>query len=127
MKFSLRFLFLLLPVFLLSFAFQDNSRAIVNALQKANAREVTAYFASAVDVKFPAQEEMKNAGKAEASQAFISFFEKNHIHNFQLTSQRELSGTMYITGKIEGNKNYNLTLLMRQKEGNLYIISVRIN
>ena len=50
------------------------------------------------------------------------------IKGFENTSQREMSGTMYLTGKLLNNaKGYNITIMMKSKESKWQIITLRIS
>ncbi|WP_447641318.1 MULTISPECIES: DUF4783 domain-containing protein [Chitinophagaceae] len=101
---------------------------IVNALKSADPSEVSQYFDDVLDVKLPDKEEAKNIGKNQASILFRSFYSSNNINGFSLTSRREMSGTMYIAGKLAGkNKSFNITLMIHNKGNQPYIISARIN
>src|ERR1044071_6598221 len=121
--------FFILSAFItLSFIIQNDTDNIVKALKDANAGQVSFYFDKILDVKFPEKDEIKSIGKNQAGIALKSFFDENGITGFDLSSQRELSGTMYITGKLlNKEKGYNLTLLLKNKEGKQQIITVRIN
>ena len=67
-------------------------------------------------------------GKTQAGITVKSFFDQNSIKGFEPTSQREMGGTSYITGKLQGgSKAYNLTVLMKSKGDKLSIISIRVN
>lgn len=101
---------------------------LVNALKSANADEVSTYFDKILDIKFPDKDEIKSIGKNQAGIALKSFFDNNNIKGFELSSQREMGGTMYIAGKlINGGEGYKLSLMMRTKEGKPQIITVRIS
>jgi hypothetical protein len=101
---------------------------IVNALKSANADEVSNYFDKMLDIKFPEKEEIKSIGKNQAGIALKSFFDNNNIKGFELSSQREMGGTMYIAGKLtNGADGYKLSIMMRTKEGRPQIITVRIS
>src|SRR3954467_12885693 len=101
---------------------------IVNALKSANADEVSNYFDKMLDIKFPEKEEIKSIGKNQAGIALKSFFDNNNIKGFELSSQREMGGTMYIAGKLtNGADGYKLSIMMRTKEGRTQIITVRIS
>jgi len=113
---------------LCGFTIFDNSNAIINALKSGNAEEVSRYFDNYIDLKLPEKDEIKNIGKNQASIAFQNFFKDNAIKGFELTSQRDMNGTMYIAGKLQnGGKGYNITLLLKTKDGSQQIITVRIN
>jgi hypothetical protein len=101
---------------------------LVNALKSANADEVSNYFDKILDIKFPDKDEIKSIGKNQAGIALKSFFDNNNIKGFELSSQREMGGTMYIAGKLtNGNEGYKLSIMMRTKEGKPQIITVRIS
>ena len=122
------FTILILALFTMSFVRQPDSVPIVNALKTGSADEVSSYFDKIIDIKFPDKDEIKSIGKNQAGFALKSFFEENSISGFDLTSQRELGGTMYITGKLlDADKGYNLTLMLKNKGGKQQIITVRIN
>ena len=111
-----------------SFIIQNDGVNIIKALKTADAAQVANYFDTILDIKLPEKEEIKSIGKNQAGIALKSFFEENRITGFELTSQRELGGTMYITGKLlDESKGYNLTLMIKNKGGKQQIITVRIN
>ncbi len=113
---------------LLSFTYSDNSTAIINALKAGNTEELSKYFDNYIDLKLPEKSEIKNMGRNQAGIALGSFFKENNIKGFDLSSQRDMNGTMYMAGKLQnGGKGYNATILMKTKDGNLQIISLRIN
>lgn len=122
--------FIIAIVSLLSMSFMRQADAgnIVKALKSGDATQVSSYFDKILDLKFPDKEEIKSIGKNQAGIALKSFFTDNGITGFELASQREMGGTMYITGKLlsEG-KGYNLTLLLKSKDDKQQIITVRIN
>jgi hypothetical protein len=113
---------------MMSFSFQNGSDKIINALKQGSSEEFSSYFDNLLDIKLPEKEEIKNIGKTQAGIVMKTFFEQNAITSFDVTSQRELSGTMYITGKLTGdNKNYNLTVMMKNRGDKLSVITVRIS
>jgi hypothetical protein len=125
---QISFLFLTLALITFSFRTQNDGVNVIKALKSADATEVASYFDKILDVKFPEKEEIKSIGKNQAGIALKSFFDENSISGFELTSQRELGGTMYITGKLlDADKGYNLTLMLKNKGGRQQIITVRIN
>ncbi|MBC7720676.1 MAG: DUF4783 domain-containing protein [Pedobacter sp.] len=123
--------FLLLTVIsvaLFSFKTADNVPAIINALKIGSAEEVGKYFDNFIDLKLPEKDEIKNMGKNQASIALQSFFKDNGIKGFELTSQREMGASMYLAGKLQNaGKGYNITILLKTKDGDKEIITVRIN
>ena len=128
MKIKMKKLFTILGFLFTVSAFAQNSDAVVNALKEGSAVKFSSYFNSNLDVKMPDKKEMKNISKEEAALAVSSFFSSNNINGFEVSSQRELGGTMYITGKLKGaSQNYNITVMLKNKDNDLMIITVRIN
>ena len=106
----------------------QDANGIINALKEANAEQVSNYFDKILDIKFPEKEEIKSIGKNQAGIALKSFFENNAIKGFELSSQREMGGTMYLAGKLaNGSAGYKLSIMMKYKEGKLQIITIRIS
>jgi len=122
-------LFILLMVVFTTFSIKaQDANSLVNALKSANADQVSNYFDKILDIKFPDKDEIKSIGKNQAGIALKSFFDNNNIKGFELSSQREMGGTMYIAGKLtNGNDGYKLSIMLRTKEGKPQIITVRIS
>jgi hypothetical protein len=118
-----------LGLMLLSFkAVSGDADSIISALKEGNAEHLSQFFDNILDVKLPEKDEIKNVGKNQAGITLKNFFAENHIKGFELTSQREMGGTMYITGKLQSaGKSYNITLMMKAKGDKMSIITVRIN
>ena len=101
---------------------------MVNALKAGNAEKFTGYFSNTIDLKLPQKNEMKNVSKSEASSAVSGFFSTNNITGFELTSEREMSGTMYIAGKLNGGaQSYNITVMLTSNGKAMSVITVRIS
>jgi hypothetical protein len=124
-----KFILLLLVHFsLMSFvSFQSGREEMIAELKQGNAEQFIKYFDNTVDIKMPDSDEMKGVPKAQAASTVKSFFTDNNIHRFDVTSQRELGGTMYITGKLTGTTDYNLTAMIKNAAGKFSIITLRIN
>ncbi len=119
---------LILLLSALKFTYAQDAGKITQALKQGNASAFAGYFDNLIDLKLPEKDELKNVGKTQATITIKSFFDNKGIKGFDVTSQREMGGTMYITGKLQGNgSSYNLTLLMKVRGDNLSIITVRIN
>lgn len=119
-----------MAVSICSFAFivQSDSDDILKALKAANVEQLTEHFDSFVDLKLPEKDEVKNMSKNQASIALKSFFNDNSIKSFELASQREMGGTMYIAGKLKNNdKGFNITIMAKKSGEKHNIISIRIN
>ena len=111
-----------------SFTLDDNYTAIISALKAGNAETLSRYFDNYIDLKLPEKSEVKNIGRNQAGIALASFFKENNIRGFDLSSQRDMNGTMYLAGKLQNaGKGYNLTILLKTKDANLQIITLRIN
>lgn len=121
------FLLIGLLIGTLSFA-QGDPDAIVNTLKTADAIRLSGYFDDFVDIKLLDKPEVKNMSRTQAGITLKSFFAENGINGFEKTSQRDMSGTMYLTGKLQnGNKGNNITLMLKMKDGKWQIITVRIS
>ncbi|MBV9961774.1 MAG: DUF4783 domain-containing protein [Parafilimonas sp.] len=104
--------------------FAQNGDGVLSALKEGNAAKFGNFFSSKVDVKFPQKTELKGLSREDASSAVSSFFSSNNISGFDVTSQREMDGTMYIAGKLKNNaQGYNLTVMLK----NGSVITVRIS
>ncbi len=123
-----RFLFILIVFFAAFSVKAQDANEIVTALKSGNADKVSSYFDKILDIKFPDKDEVKSIGKNQAGIALKSFFDHNKIKGFELSSQREMGGTMYIAGKLtNGSDGYKLSMMMRTKDGSPQIITVRIS
>ena len=121
-------IFTIIGFFICAFTFAQNGDAVVNALKSGDAAKFSSYFNSTIDIKLPKQNEMQNINKADATTAVKSFFTSNNINGFETISQREMSGTMYIAGKLKSAKqDYNITVMIKDKGDNTSVITVRIN
>jgi hypothetical protein len=117
-----------LGMMLMSFTFQSDTEAIIKSLKAGNADAIASYFDGYIDLTLPGKDEIKNIGKNQAGITLKSFFDETGVKGFDLTSQRESGTTMYIAGKLQTkSKGYNITLLLKNKDGKHEIISIRIN
>jgi hypothetical protein len=108
--------------------FAQNNNGVVSALKAVNVNQFTSYFNSTVDVKLPKENEKQNVAKADAAGMIKNFFTSNNINGFEIISQREMSGTMYIAGKLKSSgQDYNLTVMLKNKGDGASVITVRIN
>jgi hypothetical protein len=113
---------------LLSFTFIAAGDEVVSALKQADVAGFCNYLDTVIDLKLPQKDEIKNFGQAGASAAIKSFFEQNKVKGFELVSQREMGGIMYIAGKIKGTiKNYNITVMIKNNNTKPVILTVRIS
>jgi hypothetical protein len=123
-----KLLLMLLVGFTVFSARAQDASSLINALKSGNADQVSNYFDRILDIKFPEKEEIKSIGKNQAGIALKSFFNDNNIKGFELSSQREMSGTMYIAGKLtNGSDGYQLSMMLKYKDGKPQIITVRIS
>lgn len=124
---KLLFLFFI-GLFSLSFSANVDSDGVIKALKAANAEQLATFFDSFIDLKLPEKDEVKNMGKNQATIALKAFFADNGIKGFELTSQREMGGTMYMAGKLKNaGKGFNITLMMKKSDDKQGIITIRIN
>lgn len=115
-------------LFSLSFTAKVDSDGVIKALKAANAEQLATFFDSFIDLKLPEKDEVKNMGKNQAGIALKAFFADNGIKGFELTSQREMGGTMYMAGKLKNaGKGFNITLMMKKSDDKQGIITIRIN
>ena len=111
-----------------SFSYAGDIDNIIQALKQGNATRFSEYFDNFLDIKLPDTEEVKNVGKTQASITMKNFFSQVNVSGFEKTSQRENDGTMYLTGKLQGeSKTYSLTLLLKTRGDKLSVIKIRIN
>lgn len=123
-----KFIFILILIFTAFNLKAQDSNGILEALKSGSADKVSNYFDKILDLKFPDKDEIKGIGKNQASIALKSFYDSKNIKGFELSSQREMGGTMYIAGKLtNGSDGYKLSMMMRTKEGRTQIITVRIS
>jgi len=102
--------------------------AVVQAFKSVNADRIADHFDDFIDMKLLDKDEVKNMGKNQASIALKSFFAENGVKGFDKQSDRELGNTMYLTGKLQtSNKNYNITVMLKQKDNRYQIITIRIS
>ncbi len=106
---------------------QGNKNEMIAALKAANAEEFAKYFDNSIDVKLPNSNEIKGVSKAQAASTVKSFFADNGITSCSVTSQREMGGTMYVTGKLIGKNNYNITVMSKGADDKFSVITLRIN
>ncbi len=108
--------------------FAQTGDDVVNALKDGSTAKFTSYFSNSIDLKLPQKNEMKGVSKADAASAVSNFFASNNINGFEATSQREMSGTMYIAGKLKGgSQNYNITVMLKGSDKDMAVITVRIS
>lgn len=111
-----------------SFIIVGDIDKIISSLNAGNATQFSNFYDDFLDIKLPEKDEIKNVGKNQATITIKSFFDDNAIKGFEKTSQREMGGTMYLTGKLKGSsKSYNITLLMKDRGDKLSIISIRVS
>lgn len=123
-----KLLFILAIVFSAFAVKAQDATVVVNALKSGNATQVSEYFDKILDLKFPDKEEIKSIGKNQAGIALKSFFENNTIKSFELSSQREMGGTMYVAGKLtNGGEGFKISIMMKSREGKPQIITIRIS
>jgi hypothetical protein len=122
------FLAMGLMIGLVSFGQSGDADAIVNTLKSGDAMKLTDHLDEFVDVKLLDKAEVKNMSRNQAALTLKSFFSENGINGFEKTSQRDVSGISYLAGKLQnGNKGYNITIMMKMKNGKWQIITLRVS
>ncbi|TAF50740.1 MAG: DUF4783 domain-containing protein [Sphingobacteriia bacterium] len=107
---------------------QSETDGLVNALKKADWSGVEARMDDMVDLKLLDKDELKNMSRTQALVAFKQFYAERGIRQFDKLSEGGRGGMVYLVGKLsDGNKSYNLTLQLRQKNGQLVIITLRVS
>ena len=124
-----RFLFLFLFVAFSSSVFaQTETDPIVQAFKTANIDNISAHFDEFIDLKLLDKEEVKNMSKNQASIALKAFYTENGIKGFEKVSDGGKGTLIYLIGKLTtGNKSFNVTIQMKQKNGKPEIITIRIS
>jgi hypothetical protein len=107
---------------------QSDTDEIIKGFKMGNADQVATYFDNFLDLTLPGKDEIKNIGKNQAGITLQAFFSENDVKGFDVTSQRESGIMMYITGKLQTKaKGYNVTLLLKNKDGKHQVTSIRIS
>ncbi|GAC1440908.1 MAG: hypothetical protein NVSMB63_08000 [Sediminibacterium sp.] len=122
------FLLMGLALLFMSFRPQSDAQDIINAFKSANAESVAKYFDDYIDMKLLDRDEVKNMGRNQATIALKGFYAENGIKGFEKLSDREIANTMYMTGKLQtSGKGFNVTVMMKLKDGRHQITNIRIN
>lgn len=117
-----------LSILFFSFQSSDDTGNIINALKQGKAEVLSKYFDNMIDLKLPEKDELKNISKNQAAITMENFFNTIGVQGFEVISQGDRGGTLYVTGKLQGKeKTYNLALMMKSKGSSPQIITVRVN
>lgn len=107
---------------------QSDTEPIVQAFKTANIDNIAAHFDEFIDLKLLDKEEVKNMSKNQASIALKAFYTENGIKGFEKVSDGGKGTLIYLIGKLTtGNKSFNVTIQMKQKNGKPAIITIRIS
>jgi hypothetical protein len=107
---------------------QADTDPIVQAFKTANIDNIAVHFDEFIDLKLLDKEEVKNMSKNQASIALKAFYTENGIKGFEKVSDGGKGTLIYLIGKLTtGNKSFNATIQMKQKNGKPAIITIRIN
>lgn len=114
--------------FLLSAQAQTETDLVVRALKTGNPDMIATYLDDYVDLKLLDKDEVKNMSKNQAAMALKSFYTDNSIKGFEKVSDGGKGTLVYILGKLTtSGKSYSITVQLKQKNGTLYIITMRIS
>ncbi|WP_439505340.1 DUF4783 domain-containing protein [Sediminibacterium sp.] len=107
---------------------QSETDMVVRALRTANPDLITTYLDDYVDLKLLDKDEVKNMSKNQAAMALKLFYSENNIKGFEKVSDGGKGNLVYILGKLTtSGKSYSITVQLKQKNGTLYIITMRIS
>lgn len=107
---------------------QTETDMVVRALKTANPDLITTYLDDYVDMKLLDKDEVKNMSKNQAAMALKLFYSDNNIKGFEKVSDGGKGNLVYILGKLTtSGKSYSITVQLKQKNGTLYIITMRIS
>ena len=107
---------------------QSDTDLVVRALKTGNPEMITTYLDEFVDLKLLDKDEVKNMSKNQAAMALKSFFSEQNIKGFEKVSEGGKGNLIYILGKLTtSGKSFNITVQLKQKAGNFYIITMRIS
>ena len=107
---------------------QSDTDLVVRALKTGNPEMITTYLDEFVDLKLLDKDEVKNMSKNQAAMALKSFFAEQSVKGFEKVSEGGKGTLIYILGKLTtSGKSFNITVQLKQKAGNFYIITMRIS
>lgn len=107
---------------------QNETDGVVNALKQADWSAMEMRMDDMVDFKLLDKDEVKNMSRTQALVAFKQFYSDRGIRQFDKLSEGGRGNLVYLVGKLsDGNKTYNLTLQLRQKNGQMVIITLRVS
>ncbi|MFY8024394.1 MAG: DUF4783 domain-containing protein [Sediminibacterium sp.] len=107
---------------------QTETDMVVRALKTANPDLITTYLDDYVDMKLLDKDEVKNMSKNQAAMALKLFYSDHSIKGFEKVSDGGKGNLVYILGKLTtSGKSYSITVQLKQKNGALYIITMRIS
>ncbi len=107
---------------------QSDTDLVVRALKTGNPEMITTYLDDFVDLKLLDKDEVKNMSKNQAAMALKSFYAEQSVKGFEKVSEGGKGTLIYILGKLTtSGKSFNITVQLKQKAGNFYIITMRIS
>jgi hypothetical protein len=107
---------------------QTETDMVIRALKTANPDLITTYLDDYVDMKLLDKDEVKNMSKNQAAMALKLFYSDHNIKGFEKVSDGGKGNLVYILGKLTtSGKSHSITVQLKQKNGTLYIITMRIS
>ncbi len=123
-----KIIFLLLCMMSATVYAQSETDQVVKAFKTGNVESIASFFDEYVDLKLLDKDEVKNMSKNQAELALKSFYSDKEVKGFDKVSEGGKGNLLYLLGKLtSGNKVYSITIQLKQKSGNLHIITMRIS
>lgn len=117
------FLIALTMIPLISFA-ANGIDDIINALKNADAKKITDFFDTKVDISMPGK--TGSYTKSQAESMIKDFFNNNKVQSFEEKHRGENNGMQYCTGNlVTQNGVYKTTFLTKLKGDNQLIQTLR--
>jgi Domain of unknown function (DUF4783) len=98
---------------------------VIQAINKSNISLLSSYFDNTVEIALPDKNDTYS--KSQAEYILKDFFANNNIKSFTTTHKGNNNGSEYCIGVLHTQKgSYRLTFFVKQKEGKILILEIRI-
>lgn len=115
-----------LCIILIGFLFStvSYSQDILSALKNGNAKELSEYFDSSVEITIG--EKSNSASKKNGEELLRNFFSEAGVKNFQLIHKSGSASSQYYIGNLTTNSGiYRTTVFLKQKGKSTFIQEIR--